>query len=132
MNFGYRTVRSEGSKRSTRRRKRSPSGPSNSEGSTSISSSSSHENKRKRHYHNPSHDKFKKAIPPTFNGEIKNGQEAEAWLLGMRKYFQVQDYPGNMKARVAIFNLTGRTSIWWEHFRQVKKINKKRIVWKQF
>ena len=50
----------------------------------------------------------------------------------MRKYFQVQDYSGNMKARVAIFNLTGRVSIWWEHFRQVKKVNDRRIVWKQF
>ena len=68
-----------------------------------------------------------------FNGEVKNGQEVEAWLLGMRKYFQVQDYSGNMKARVAIFNLTGRESIWWEHFRKVNKIRERRkIVWKQF
>ena len=50
----------------------------------------------------------------------------------MRKYFQVQDYFGNMKARVSIFNLIGRASIWWEHFRQVKKINERKIVWKQF
>ena len=66
------------------------------------------------------------------NGEINTGQEAEAWLLGMRKFFQVQDYLGNMKARVAIFNLIGRASIWWEHFRKVKKINERKIVWKQF
>ena len=37
-----------------------------------------------------------------------------------------------MKARVAIFNLLGRASIWWEHFRKVKKINERKIVWKQF
>ena len=37
-----------------------------------------------------------------------------------------------MKARVAIFNLTGRASIWWEHLRQVNKINERNIVWKQF
>ena len=117
MNSGDRTIRLEGSKSTARRRKRSPSGSFDSEGSTGGSSSSSHENKRKRHYQNHSRDKFKKARPPTFNGEIKNGQEAEAWLLGMRKYFQVQDYSGNIKARVAIFNLTSRESIWWEHFR---------------
>ena len=70
-------------------------------------------------------------MPPTFNGEVKTGQEAKAWLLGMRKYFQVQDYSGNMKARVAIFNLIGRESVWQEHFRQVKKINERKIVWKQ-
>ena len=85
-----------------------------------------------RRYHNCSCDEFKKARPPTFNGEIKNGQEVESWILTTRKYFQVQDYSGNMKPRVAIFNLTGRASIWWEHFRQVKKINERRIVWKQF
>ena len=37
-----------------------------------------------------------------------------------------------MKARVAIFNLTGRESIWWEHLRQVKNINERKYVWKQF
>ena len=50
----------------------------------------------------------------------------------MKKHFQVQDYSGNMKARVAIFNLNGRASIWWEHLRQVKNINEKRITWNHF
>ena len=91
MNSGDQTVGLEGSKSSTRRRKRSPSGSSNSKGSTGDSSSSSHGNERKRRYKNHSHDEFKNARPPTFNGEVKNGQEDEAWILGMRKYFQVQD-----------------------------------------
>ena len=122
----------EGSKSNARRRKRSSSGSFDSKESNVGSSSSSHENKRKRCYQNLSRDEFKKEMPPIFNGEIKNGQEAEAWLLGMRKYFQFQDYSGNMKAILAIFNLNGRASIWWDHFRQVKKINEKKIVWKQF
>ena len=37
-----------------------------------------------------------------------------------------------MKERVSIFNLNGIASIWWENFRQVKKINERKIVWKQF
>ena len=82
------------------------------------------------YYKNRSRDEFNMARPATFNGEIKNGQEAKAWLLGMRKYFQVQDYSGNMKATVAIFNLNGRASIWWEHLRKVKKISERKIVWK--
>ena len=65
---------------------------------------------------------------PTFNGEVKNGQDDEALIVGIRKYLQVQDYYGNMKARVAILNPTGKTSIWWEHFRKVKKINESKIV----
>ena len=87
-----KAVRLEGIKSTARRRKRSPSGSSDSKGSASGSSSSSHENKRKRRYENRSHDEFKKEMPPTFNGEVNNGQEAKAWILGMRKYFQVQDY----------------------------------------
>ena len=85
-----------------------------------------------RHYRDCSRDEFKKDKPPTFDGEVKNSQEAESWLLGMRNYFQVQDYSRNMKARVAIFNLTRRAFIWWEHFRKVKKIIERNIVWKQF
>ena len=50
----------------------------------------------------------------------------------MSKYFQVQDYSRNMKERVAIFNLNVRESIWWEHLKQVNKINERNIVWKQF
>ena len=132
MNSRDWTVRAEGSKSTARRRRRSPCGSSNSEGSTYGSSSSSHKSKKKRHYQNRSCDEFKKARPPTLNGEINNGQEAKAWLLGIRKYFQVQDYSRNMKARVAIFNLNGRESIWWEHPRKVNKINDRKIMWKQF
>ena len=92
MNSGDRTLRPEGSKSSTRRRKISPSESSESKGPTDSSSFSSRGTERKRCYKNHSHGEFKKERPPTFNGEIKNGKEAEAWTLGMRKYFQVQDY----------------------------------------
>ena len=68
-------------------------------------------NKRKIHYKNNSYGEFKTEKPPTFDAKVKYGQEAEACLLRMRKCFPVQDYYGNMKARVAIFNLSGRESI---------------------
>ena len=35
---------------------------------------------------------FKKIKPPTFNGEIEKGEEAEAWMSGMKKYFQIYNY----------------------------------------
>ena len=34
-----------------------------------------------------------------------------------------------MKARVSIFNLNGRASIWWK---QIKRISERRLKWKQF
>ena len=37
-----------------------------------------------------------------------------------------------MKARVSIFNMNGRASIWWEHLKQVKRISERRLKWKQF
>ena len=79
----------EGSKNNTRRRRRNSSGSSDSEESSRDTSSSSRKSKIRRHHRDRSRDEFRKAKPPTFDGEIKIGQEAEAWLLGIKKYFQV-------------------------------------------
>jgi len=54
---------------------------------------------------------FKKIIPPTFNGEVEKGEEAEAWLSGMKKYFQIYNYSNKLKSRMAIYNLTGKADI---------------------
>ena len=37
-----------------------------------------------------------------------------------------------MKESISIFNLNGRESIWWKHFKQVRNISKRRLKWKQF
>ena len=111
IDSGQGIARPEGSKSSTRRRRRTSSGSSDSKESSRDSSSSSHKIKIKRHHRDRSLDEFKKAKPPTFDGEVNTVQEAEAWLLRIKKYFQVHDFSGNMKARVAIFNLNGRASI---------------------
>jgi len=47
-------------------------------------------------------EEYKKKKSPTFDGENNKAKEAEAWLLGMKKYFKVHDYYENMKAKVAI------------------------------
>ena len=47
MSSGHRVVHPKGSKRSSRRRNRSPSGSSDSEGSIGSSTSSSHKNKKR-------------------------------------------------------------------------------------
>ena len=108
MNYGHGTVNPEGSKSSTRRMKRNSSGSFDSEKSSGGSSSSSHKRKRKRkrRHRDHSQDEFKKDKPPTFDGEINTSQEDEALLLEMKKYFQVQDYSRNMKARVAVAGIS--------------------------
>jgi hypothetical protein len=44
-------------------------------------------NMMKRHLKSSLNEEFNKENPPTFNGEIKKGEEDEAWMLGLRKYF---------------------------------------------
>ena len=84
------TVKPEGSKSSTRRRRKTSSRSCDSKESSGDSSSSSCKGKRKRHHRDRSWDEFKKAKPPTFNGDLKTSQEYKAWILGMMKYLQVQ------------------------------------------
>jgi hypothetical protein len=55
--------------------------------SSSDTGSSVPRKKKKRHSQSSLTEEFKKAKPPTFDGEIKKGEEVEAWLLGMKSIF---------------------------------------------
>jgi hypothetical protein len=50
----------------------------------------------------------------------------------LKKYFRVHDYSKKLKAQIAIFNLNGKDSIWWEDLRNMKGIHEKDLSWKQF
>ena len=43
--------------------------------------------------------------------KLKKGEEAESWLSGMKKYFQIYNYSNQLKARMAIYNLTGKADM---------------------
>jgi hypothetical protein len=88
--------------------------------SNSDTGSSIPKRKRKRHSQSSLTEEYKKAKPPTFDGEIKKGEEVEAWLLGLKKYFWVHNYSDNTKERISIFNLNGGDSIWWEDLKEIK------------
>ena len=51
---------------------------------------------------------FKKAKPPTFDGEMNRSEDAEAWMLGMKKFFRSIDYLENMEANTTTFSLKGK------------------------
>ena len=74
------------SRRDSRDRRNAPECPTNgssdSEKPSGDSSSPSRRNQRRRRYKNNSRDEFKKSRPPTFNGEVKTGQEAGHGFLG--------------------------------------------------
>jgi hypothetical protein len=73
-----------------------------------------------------------KIKPPTFDGEHKKEEDAETWLLGMKKYFQLQNYSTHAEGRIAMYQLKGKASMWWDQFVQVQHIKEKEVTWKEF
>lgn len=45
-------------------------------------------------------DELNKVKSPIFNGELKKPEDAKAWLLGIKKLFELHDYTKNIKASV--------------------------------
>ena len=76
---------------------------------TSDSSEDNHHTRKRKFkpYEEISRE-FKKIKPPTFNGEIEKGEDAESWLSGMKKYFKIYNYSNQLKAKMAIYNLMGK------------------------
>jgi hypothetical protein len=70
--------------------------------------------------------------PPTFYGEHKKYEDVETWLLGMRKYFQMHNYSSHAEGRIYIYQLKGKTSMWWDQLVQVQHIIEKNVTWKEF
>jgi hypothetical protein len=73
-----------------------------------------------------------KIKPPTFDGEQKKDEEVETWILGMRKYFQLQNYSSHAEGRISIYQLKGKASIWWDQLVQVKCLKEKNVTSKEF
>jgi hypothetical protein len=55
---------------------------------------------------------LRKIKPHTFNGEKINGKEVEAWLLEIKKYFQLHDYPSGVETRIESYQLQGKETMW--------------------
>ena len=70
--------------------------------SSDSSEDNYHSRKRKFKPYEEISGELKKIKPPNFNGENEKGEEAEAWLSGMKKYFQIYNYSNQLKARMAI------------------------------
>jgi hypothetical protein len=60
-----------------------------------------------------------KIKPPMFDGENKKEEDVETWFLGMRKYFQLQNYFAQAEGRIAMYQLKGKASMWWDQFVQM-------------
>ena len=50
----------------------------------------------------------------------------------MKKYFEIYNYSNQLKARMAIYNLSRKVDIWWQHLKRVKGIKEKNVNWSNF
>ena len=50
----------------------------------------------------------------------------------MKKYFQIYNYSNELKAKMAIYNLTRMVDIWWQDIKKVKGIKERYVTWKTF
>jgi len=98
-----------------------------------ISPSVSHVRKQRiRHEEDILQGELEKIKPQTFNGEHGKGEEVEAWLLEMKKYLQLHDYPSMVESRMETYHLQGKVAICWDQLKQSNHLDKKQISWRQF
>jgi hypothetical protein len=50
----------------------------------------------------------------------------------MKKYFQLHDYPSQVEAIIYTYHLQGKEAMWWDHLKQAKNLDYKRVSWRQF
>jgi hypothetical protein len=102
------------------------------EDSSESSDSNQLEIKKKCKSYDEITGEFKKIKPLVFNGEIETGEEVEAWLSGMKKYFQIYNYSSELKEKMEIYNLIGKVDIWWQDIKKVKHIKERYVTWRTF
>lgn len=50
----------------------------------------------------------------------------------MNKYFHIYDYSENLKPGLAIYQLQGKATLWWEEIKIVWKIEEQEVTWMDF
>ena len=93
-----------------------------SETNDSYSSNEPKQGKKKK-YKDDINKEFKKSRTPIFDFEVINGEEVEAWVSGMKKYFIMYHYSNSMKPKMAIFNLVGKDETWLKYLKKDKGIS---------
>ena len=67
-----------------------------------------------------------------FTLDRESEEAAEAWLINMNKYFLVYEYDHQLNARLAIFQLQAKATLWWEEVKMVKGVTEQTITWENF
>eukprot|EP00253_Pinus_taeda_P003334 PITA_03334 len=56
----------------------------------------------------------------------------EAWLINMNKHFQFYEYDHNLKARLAIYQLQTKATLWWEEVKMIHGVSEQNVIWEKF
>jgi hypothetical protein len=63
---------------------------------------------------------------------INKGEEVNAWLLEMNKYFHLHNYPSRVETRIETYHLQGKATMWLDKLNQSKHLDEKKVSWRQF
>jgi hypothetical protein len=50
--------------------------------------------------------------------------------MGMRKYFQLNNYSSHAEGRIVIYQLNGKASMWWDQCVKVQHIKENNVTWR--
>jgi len=67
---------------------------------------------RRRHELDSLQGDLRKPKPPSFGGERESEYYVEAWLLGIRRYFQLHNYSSNLESRISTYHLHRKAAMW--------------------
>lgn len=56
----------------------------------------------------------------------------EAWMVNINKYFQMYEYNDNLKARLIIYQLQGKVTLWWEEVKVVQGVDEQGVTSEKF
>jgi hypothetical protein len=110
----------DGYSRSARKTHRSHSLPYStrryyaSEDSMSIPEVSHVRHQRRRHEVDNLKGELRKLKPLSFDGEREREDNAEAWLVVLKRYFQLHNYSSNLEAIISTYHLHGNDAMWWD------------------
>ena len=62
----------------------------------------------------------------------RKSEDTKAWLLGMKKFFELHDYSKNIKSKITTFSFKGKAYIWWEGVKHVKGIIDEELIQDEF
>jgi hypothetical protein len=80
----------------------------------------------------PDEKRRTRSVSRHHDGEHEKDGDAKTWLMGMGKYFKLHNYSSHVEGRIAIYQLKGNTSMWWDQLVQVQHIKEKSVTWREF